>query len=530
MTLSNNCENNLPTTSDVNENSSCNLESLYCSHLWSNSILRKAIINAPLIDNRVTKYCSTCRGKIRNYEVKSLNETFFPNNYSTPREKIGSKKVESNFDELERISCCNDGSYIRNNLYDDENPNLNRSQCIPTISQEIDSSILHKFRCTSYDTRSSNLSQRRLRKSLKGIGCLIDFTLTESSIKKRTQIQICSISIMIVAIVIISLILVNFTSLKVTDATDIISTNSVPTYNINLNESTSATASIYSKFPLTTTDTVTEFISTLKPFPVTTTRKLSHISNIIPKIRKNIKTYPKDRKKNQSNEKFRDVINAENISQKFCSCQRNEVCMLEENSGTSVCRTAIDLNDPTGCGGLCALETEACHLVDKSRGVRVCRLLSLATCSAQEWRCRNGFCVSADARCDGSIQCYDRSDEMHCDCDMTKQFRCGQSISCFSNTKLCDGVIDCWDGFDELNCTSECPEDQFKCTNGECIVSSRFCDGLADCGDSSDEPNGCDGACNAHEIRCLNKRCIPRFTRCDGHDDCGDNSDELQCS
>ncbi|CAH2050397.1 unnamed protein product, partial [Iphiclides podalirius] len=175
--------------------------------------------------------------------------------------------------------------------------------------------------------------------------------------------------------------------------------------------------------------------------------------------------------------------------------------MLQESSGTSVCRIAIDQNDPTGCGGLCALDTEACQLVDKARGVRVCRLLSQVTCSPQEWRCRNGFCVSADARCDGSIQCYDRSDEMHCDCDLSKQFRCGQSISCFSNTKLCDGVIDCWDGFDEVNCTAECPEDQFTCTNGQCILSTRFCDGLADCGDGSDEPNGCDGACNAHEIR-----------------------------
>lgn len=40
------------------------------------------------------------------------------------------------------------------------------------------------------------------------------------------------------------------------------------------------------------------------------------------------------------------------------------------------------------------------------------------------------------------------------DCDLTKQFRCGHSMSCFSNTKLCDGVIDCWDGYDEMNCTA----------------------------------------------------------------------------
>ncbi|XP_068626326.1 uncharacterized protein [Battus philenor] len=526
MSLSNNCENNLSTTSEITETSNCNLKSLYCTHLWSNSNLRKTIINAPINDNKITKYCTICREKIRNYEVKSLNGTFFPNNCSTPGEKFALKKDDLRFNNIDKITCCDDDSLIRNNFNGDENINLNRIQRISTISQEIDSNFRHKFRCTSYDTRSSTQGQERLRKSLKGIGCVDDFTFTESVKKKR--IQVCSISIMIVAIVIISLILVNFTSFSITEDTDNVSTNTVPITNIDLDNTTSATASFYSELPLTTTVMAPDKeVTTLKPY--TSSRKnLSHISNIITKIRKNIKTYPREGKTNPPTIK-KDDLSSKNVLTTFCACQENEVCMLEESSGTSVCKRAADLNDPTGCGGLCALETEACHLVDKARNVRVCRLLTLVTCSPHEYRCKNGFCVSADARCDGSIQCYDRSDEMHCGCDLTKQFRCGQSISCFSNTKLCDGAIDCWDGFDEINCTSECPEDQFTCTNGQCIISSRFCDGLADCRDGSDEPNGCEGACNAHEIRCLNKRCIPRHSRCDGHDDCGDNSDELQC-
>lgn len=80
----------------------------------------------------------------------------------------------------------------------------------------------------------------------------------------------------------------------------------------------------------------------------------------------------------------------------------------------TVMESALYLWYISGCGGLCALETEACQLVDRARGVRVCRLLTLVTCSPQEWRCRNGLCVRAEHRCDGSIQCYDRSDEMHC--------------------------------------------------------------------------------------------------------------------
>lgn len=343
MTLSNNCENNLSTTSDVIENSSCNLESLYCSHLWSNSNLRKTILNAPIIDNKLTKHCSTCKGKIRNYEVKSLNETFYPNTYSTPKDKLGLKTVKSNFDELERISYCEDGNFIRNTVFDSENSNLNRNQCIPTISQEIDTNIRHKFRCTSYNTRSNNLSQGSLRKSLKGIGCIVDFNLTESLIKKRTQIQVCSISIMIVAIVIISLFLVNYTSINGTYATDILSTNPVPTNNLELNETTSETASIYSKISLTTTVMVADLITTTKPHVITTRKSLSNVSEIINKIRKNIKTYPRDGIK-QANRRVDDA----DISQKFCACQSNEVCMLQESSGTAVCKIAIDLNDPTG--------------------------------------------------------------------------------------------------------------------------------------------------------------------------------------
>lgn len=86
-----------------------------------------------------------------------------------------------------------------------------------------------------------------------------------------------------------------------------------------------------------------------------------------------------------------------------------------------------------GCGGLCALETEACQLVDKARGVRVCRLLAMATCSPHEWRCRNGLCVPAEARCDGAIQCYDRSDEMHCG---KKSDHCKHAPNIFSALKM----------------------------------------------------------------------------------------------
>ncbi|XP_049881516.1 vitellogenin receptor-like [Pectinophora gossypiella] len=527
MTLSESFDEQPPLTTDILDGSTSTWEALYCSHLWSNSNLRRAIINAPHTDNKVIKYCYTCKGKIRKYEIKSPNQDFIPNNHSTPNGRISIKDLELPINELQQSSHDIGHAILTDNRNFTETANVEANQCIPSISRQIDSSFRQKY--TSYEMRPNEINRWRLRKSLKGIGCIVDFALTDSPVKKRTQIQACSISVMIVAIVVISFVLVNFTTPSFTRATKVASTIVVPTETIDSNETSSLNITNFNfEVSSEVSDSSTEDSTTTEPV-TTTVDNTSLISNIISKIRKNIKTYPKDHKKILESQKPKDIINRD-LSQRFCSCQTNEVCMLDENSGTSICRQAVDIEDPTGCGGLCALETEACQLVDRARGVRVCRLLTLVTCAAHEWRCRNGLCVPAEARCDGSIQCYDRSDEMLCECDLTKQFRCGHHISCFPNTKLCDGVIDCWDGFDEFNCTTECPENQFTCTDGQCIVQSRFCDGLADCADSSDEPRGCGGACGTHELRCKNHRCVPRAALCDGRDHCGDGTDELHCS
>ncbi|KAF9421563.1 hypothetical protein HW555_002496 [Spodoptera exigua] len=420
---------------------SINLDSLYCSHLWKNSNLRTAIISTPAKDRNVITYLSQ--------PVCSYN-----NNISRDRES-GHTNVENK---------------LR----------------IPSISQHIDSSFRQKF--TSYEMASTDANRHRLRKRLRGFGCIVNFASTDSPVKKRTQIQACSISVMIVAIVIISFILVNFTNLNLKGMTNKISTTVVPTKNRDINATASTNTIVDMKLPSESDNSSKEdYISSTQPANSFSTENSSLIS-VISKIRKNIKTYPKFTSKTNENERPKEVNNRD-LSQRFCSCQKNEICMLDENSGTSVCRKSIDNDDPTGCGGLCALETEACQLVDKVRGVRVCRLLTLVTCSPDEWRCRNGLCVPAEARCDGSIQCYDRSDETYC----------------------------------------ECPADQFTCTDGQCISSSRFCDGLADCADSSDEPDGCGGNCGAHEIRCKNHRCVPRTVQCDGTDNCGDLTDEIHC-
>ncbi|CAB3240615.1 unnamed protein product [Arctia plantaginis] len=524
MTLSGSFNDPLSKTDTVDN--SINLNSLYCSHLWANSHIRNAIIAAPYEDRNIT-YCYTCKGKIRKYEVKSP-KSFMPQTHSTPNKEITILKedlpINGQENSLENKKTEEFRSLDNSISKDPASTIVESKQRIPSISQQIDSSFRQKY--ISYEMEPRCVRRQRLRKTLKGFGCIVNFTMTDNPLKKRTQIQACSISIMIVAIVIISFILVNFTHPNFKAVANITSTSVVPT-KVNFNKTVSANTNVYSELLSEAQTKVAEsYFTTTVSTSNAITNNITQTS-VLSKIRKNIRTYPKN-----SKEELTGVpkdINNRDVSQRFCSCQRNEICMLDENSGTSVCRKPIDEEDPTGCGGLCALETEACQLVDKARGVRVCRLLTLVTCSPKEWRCRNGLCVSAEARCDGSIQCYDRSDEMYCDCDLTKQFRCGHFISCFSQTKLCDGVIDCWDGYDEVNCTVECPDDQFTCNSGQCIAASRFCDGLADCMDGSDEPDGCGGNCGTHEIQCRNQRCVPRTVHCDGRDNCGDASDELHC-
>ncbi|XP_075972615.1 uncharacterized protein LOC142974266 isoform X2 [Anticarsia gemmatalis] len=412
MTLSGSFDDPL-TTTDVLD-SSVNLNSLYCSHLWTNSKLRNGIVNAQCRDRNMITYCYTCKGKIRKYEVKSPR-SFAPRNHSTPSKETTIETEEPPENELQeypieintsREVCPYNNSVPR----DPESTNVESNLRIPSISQQIDSSFRQKY--ISYEMESNNIRRQRLSKSMRGFGCIVNFATTDSPVKKRTQIQACSISVMIVAIVIISFILVNFTNPNFKGLTDKTSTTVVPTKTVDFNETASAITNVYSDLPSIKEINVTEeYFTTTESSDVIT--ESSSSTNVIAKIRKNIRTYPKASNKNEHSAIHKDINNRD-LSQRFCSCQNNEICMLDENSGTSVCRKPIDDDDPTGCGGLCALETEACQLVDKARGVRVCRLLTLVTCSPEEWRCRNGLCVPAAARCDGAIQCYDRSDEMYC--------------------------------------------------------------------------------------------------------------------
>ncbi|EAA44666.5 AGAP003656-PA [Anopheles gambiae str. PEST] len=198
-------------------------------------------------------------------------------------------------------------------------------------------------------------------------------------------------------------------------------------------------------------------------------------------------------------------------------------------------------------------------------------------CKVFEWQCRNGFCINKDFRCDGSVDCTDRSDEegcydegkscfattintdpcredeFYCDgrcfeddrrCDgradctdgsdehdcptlPLEELQCPDG-SCFRHSQRCDGVSDCADGYDEQNCRT-CNETEFTCLDGHsCIDISLRCDSFYDCKDFSDEQNCF--ACRSNEFTCADGQCIPNYLLCNGRPDCADGSDERNCS
>lgn len=81
-------------------------------------------------------------------------------------------------------------------------------------------------------------------------------------------------------------------------------------------------------------------------------------------------------------------------------------------------------------------------------------------CSDDQWTCDNGDCISIANRCDGRVECKDRSDETAENC---------------------------------IHLYRECPEYAFTCTYGACIaknprcIGTEDCAGCGDCADKSDE-------------------------------------------
>lgn len=191
----------------------------------------------------------------------------------------------------------------------------------------------------------------------------------------------------------------------------------------------------------------------------------------------------------------------------------------------------------------------------------------VSKCTEAQFRCNDGTCIASELKCDGAVNCPDKSDEDFVICRTNEcqagQFQCVYG-ACVKADATCNGVKDCEDNSDELllacrnqttytDCTliatacvfnrkkctpasrksnylSKCETNERSCKDGSLIKIKKKCEGTAHCKDGSDESlemcstNRC---FSGLDFRCKYGGCVDASAKCNGVKDCADGSDEL---
>lgn len=121
-------------------------------------------------------------------------------------------------------------------------------------------------------------------------------------------------------------------------------------------------------------------------------------------------------------------VETSTVSSICSTCTTNQVCLQNPGQLRPICKIIKDDQDPTGCGGLCLINSQYCRLLDSKHNIRAClnvqKGAGVRDCAPGQFRCKNdaSICLPRVAICDGFIHCPDKSDEINCGKRYIKRF------------------------------------------------------------------------------------------------------------